>query len=301
MKVAILIPIFNGLDFTKKALKEIFSQLENLIDSPVDFQVIVIDDGSSDGSGGWIRKNFPQVIISEGDGNLWWSGSINKGARVAFKDNKVSHILWWNNDIIPAKDYFENLIKILNGINDDVIIGSKIYVAEKPDEIWAMGGKFDPRSGTKDMVAFHSKESADYQSVIEVNWLPGMGTVVPKKVFDEIGFLDDVNFPQYHGDSDFTYRAFMNGYKILVYPELKIYNSTGNTGMKYPETFSQLTESMKSLKSNYNLKKDLKFYQIHSDSPLAYKVLFKKYFEYTGGFFKWKILGAFGIRRKVKL
>ncbi len=301
MKVAILIPIFNGLDFTKKALKEIFLQLEELKDNVVSFQVIVIDDGSLDGSGDWIRSNYPKVLITEGDGNLWWSGSINEGARLAFKDNETTHVLWWNNDIIPEKDYFRNLVEILGGLEDNVIIGSKIYVAENPEEIWAMGGVFNPVKGVKDMEAFHVKDSSEYQSVADVHWLPGMGTLVPKQTFDKIGYLDDVNFPQYHGDSDYTYRAFKNGFQIKVYPNLKIYNNTGNTGMKYPETYKQLKESMKSLKSNYNIKKDIKFYKIHSESPLAYKVLFKKYFEYMGGFVKWKMLGMIGMKRKVKL
>ena len=301
MKVAILIPIFNGLDFTKKALKEIFLQLEELKDNAVSFQVIVIDDGSSDGSSDWININYPKVRIAKGDGNLWWSGSINEGARLAFKDNETTHVLWWNNDIIPEKDYFRNLVEILGGLEDNVIIGSKIYVAENPEEIWAMGGVFNPVKGVKDMVAFHVKDSSEYQSVVDVHWLPGMGTLVPKQAFDKIGYLDDVDFPQYHGDSDYTYRAFKNGFEINVYPNLKIYNNTGNTGMKYPETYKQLKESMKSLKSNYNIKKDIKFYKIHCESPLAYKVLFKKYFEYTGGFVKWKMLGIIGMKRKVKL
>ncbi len=301
MKVAILIPIFNGLDFTRKALKQIFLQINELKNSSVGFQVIVIDDGSTDGSNEWIKQSFPEVQIERGDGNLWWSGSINVGAKMAFKEPDISHVLWWNNDIIPEKDYFYNLVEILEGLEDNVIIGSKIYVAENPEEVWAMGGVFNPVKGTKDMHAFHVKDSREHQSVVDVHWLPGMGTLVPKKAFDKIGYLDDVNFPQYHGDSDYTYRAFKNGFKISVYPNLKIYNNTENTGMKYPETYKQLKESMKSLKSNYNIKKDIKFYKIQSESPLAYKVLFKKYFEYMGGFIKWKMLGMIGMKRKVKL
>ena len=301
MKVAILIPIFNGLDFTRKALKQIFLQINELKNCSVGFQVIVIDDGSTDGSGEWIKQNFPEVQIAKGDGNLWWSGSINVGAKMAFKDPDISHVLWWNNDIIPEKDYFYNLVEILESLEANVILGSKIYVAENPEEVWAMGGVFNPVKGTKDMLAFHVKDSSEHQSVVGVHWLPGMGTLVPKQAFDKIGYLDDVNFPQYHGDSDYTYRAFKSGFQIKVYPNLKIYNNTGNTGMKYPETYKQLKESMKSLKSNYNINKDIKFYKIHSESPLAYKVLFKKYFEYTGGFVKWKMLGMIGMKRKVKL
>lgn len=301
MKVAVLIPVFNGLDYTKKALKEIFDQLNGLGEVSKVFGVVIIDDGSTDGSSEWIMANFPEVSIAKGDGNLWWSGSINKGAKLAFSDPDVTHVLWWNNDILPAKDYFKNLLKILKDIDENTIAGSKIYVAEKPDEIWAMGGLFDPVKGTKEMEAFHVKDSEEYQSVKDVQWLPGMGTLVPKTAFDKIGFLDDVNFPQYHGDSDFTYRAYSRGFKIKVFPDLKIFNNTGNTGMKYPETFSQLKESLGSLKSNYNIKKDLKFYRIHAGSPIAYKVLAKKYFEYTGGFFKWKVLGLIGMKRKVKL
>ena len=66
---------------------------------------------------------------------------------------------------------------------------------------------------------------------IECDWLPGMGTVTHKSVYEKIGMLDEIRFPQYHGDSDFTLRAKKRGYKIIVYPDLKIYNDNRNTGI----------------------------------------------------------------------
>jgi GT2 family glycosyltransferase len=147
------------------------------------------------------------------------------------------------------------------------------------------------------MIGACRKDGIEYQEKKYADWLPGMGTVTHISVYDELGFIDDQNFPQYHGDSDFTCRAKENGYQIVVYPELKIFNDSKNTGLKHDESLRKLIQSLVSIKSNYNIKKDFLFYRLHARSMIAYKVLFLKYSKYIGGFFKWKILGFFGIHR----
>jgi GT2 family glycosyltransferase len=134
-----------------------------------------------------------------------------------------------------------------------------------------------------------------------VDWLTGMGTIIPKKVIETIGYWDRTNFPQYHGDSDFTYRAKKNGFKVIVHPELILINDVKNSGIEHKGSFKRLLQLMTDLRSKSNFNKNWKFYSIHATSPLAYSPLLLSYFKILGGFFKWKILQFFGINKQKRV
>jgi hypothetical protein len=301
IKVTIVIPVFNGLEYTKNCLDSIHRQLNKISEEKARYSIVVCDDGSTDGTSSWIENHFPNVHLIHGNGDLWWSGGINKGVEHALIHLEPDYILWWNNDIIAADDYFEKAIDVLNENGNTTIIGSKVYLAQYDKRIWSMGGTFNPYSGLKDLIGRGLPDEGNFSEPIECDWLPGMGTIIHCSVFEKIGYVDAENFPQYHGDSDFTYRAKLNGYKILVDPRLKIFNDTRNSGLIHKQTFSSLWKSLFSIRSNYNLPKNIVFYRKYARSPLAYKALLIHYFRYIGGFIKWKILGASGLRRKNSL
>jgi GT2 family glycosyltransferase len=294
--VSVIIPIFNGINLTKKCLESLFNIFSASDFKVVDFKIIVVDDGSTDGSAAWISENYPSVHILYGDGGLWWSGGINKGMAYALQELNTDYVLWWNNDIIPGNDYFTQVEKLISANDDDILIGSKVFILDK-NLIWGMGGRFNPVKGTKFMYGMRQKDCDTYRKPFEVDWFPGMGTIIHRKVFDRIGMLDEDNFPQYHGDSDFTYRAKKAGFRLMVFPELVIYNDITNTGLIHGGRFSNLYRSITSIKSNFNLRKDISFYSKHASSPFAFMALVKKYSLYIGGFYKWKLLNFFGIKK----
>jgi GT2 family glycosyltransferase len=291
--IAIVYPVFNGLEFTKNSLNSLYSvhQIDQL---DAEFHVVIVDDGSTDGTFDWIKKNYPQVNLLKGNGNLWWSGGINLAINHAIKELNCDYILWWNNDIIAGENYFMNLIYHLKIKNPQIILGSKIFHAQNRETIWSMGGLFDAKTGSKSLIGTAQQDSVDYVKPVECEWLPGMGTVTHKSVYDKVGMLDEKRFPQYHGDSDFTYRSKKAGFTILVFPDLKIYNDTRHSGLRHNGNLKQLYQSLFTIRSNYNIKKDFLFYRKHATSLKAYKVLFDKYFRYIGGFIKWKLLGFSG-------
>lgn len=297
IKIAIVFPVFNGLNYTKKCLESLFTLFGLSADKDATFHVVITDDGSTDGTSEWIGQHFPQVNLCEGTGDLWWSGGINKAINYALEELKCDYILWWNNDILPHEDYFINLIKLLKTSDNKTVFGSKVYLAQDKSTIWSMGGIFNTTTGFKSMIGSGEKDGEKYNAPVYCDWLTGMGTITHSSVYDNIGMVDEHNFPQYHGDSDFTLRAKKAGYKIMVSPDLKIYNDTTNTGLKHNESFKGLYSSLFSIRSNYNIKKDILFYKKHTTSIFAYRVVLKKYLKYTGGFLKWKILSFFGIKR----
>lgn len=296
LSLAIVYPVFNGLPYTQNGLHSLFF-LQKIDTQNAKIHVVIVDDGSTDGTYEWIKNNYPQVHLLKGNGNLWWSGGINIAVRYAIDQLKCDYIVWWNNDILATSDYFSILITILKYDDKKTIIGSKIYHAHLENTIWSMGGLFDPKSGRKSMIGSAEIDSQMYEEITECDWLPGMGTITHKSVYERIGMLDAKNFPQYHGDSDFTFRAKKVGYKIIVNPALKIFNDTLHSGLRHNESSKRLIQSLFSIKSNYNIRKDYLFYKKHSESTVAYSILLIKYSKYIGGFFKWKLLGIIGINR----
>ena len=296
--VAILIPVHNGLEYTRPSLeklKQLISELPGY--SPVRFSLVVIDDGSDDGTSEWLREKHPEVTLLQGDGNLWWSGSVSKGARFAIERTEADYVLLWNNDIVPEENYFVRLTEHILNAPRDAIIGSVIYDYNHPDYLWSQGGIFNPRTGQKYMLGMGQPVHRSSLEIRQVDWLTGMGTLIPARVFAAIGYWNARYFPQYHGDMEFAYRATLSGFKNMVYPDLILYNQTENTAALHQNRLSGLWASLFHIKSKYNLAKDIRFYITFSKSPRAYLPLFTKYFRYIGGFFKWKLLRTFGVNK----
>lgn len=296
-KIALIIPVFNGLRFTAACLDGLADKLKFPGSNGAKFTIVVCDDGSTDGTADWISTNHPEVVLLKGDGNLWWSGCINSGTRYAIENLQCDYILWWNNDIEPSEDYFSQLLKIMEQTDVSTIVGSKIYYAGDSSRIWSLGGIFNPRTGQKYMTAMGEPDSDQFNRVYDADWLPGMGSLMHRSVYEKIGYLDNLNFPQYHGDSDFTYRAHLSGFHIKVFPQLKIWNDKSNSGLMHNNSYKMLIRSLHDIKSSYYLKKDLNFYRKYATSALAYQTLAVKYCLYVGGFFKWKFLSLVGVRK----
>lgn len=296
MEYAILIPVFNHLDLTSKMLDNLASILDKTEEGR--FHVIVIDDGSTDGTAAWVEEHHPEVILLKGDGNLWWSGGINMGAAYALDELKVDYLVLWNNDVNIREDYFNNMVRLVSETEMPAILGSKVYVEGEPGMVWTMGGYFNPRNGKYDMYAYYEKDCEEFRKDRDVEWLHGMGTVIPAEVVRKIGYWNREEFPQYHGDSDFTYRAHLAGYRNILKHELHLYNIVENSGIEHEDNFRRMLSLITDTRSKVNLKKNLLFYRKYATSPLAYFRLFGLYFSIIGGFFKWKILGLFGIKKK---
>ena len=104
-RIYIIIPVHNRKHFTLECLLSLRKQTFQ------NFKVIVIDDGSTDGTGEMIEKEFPDVILLKGDGDLWWTGATNLGVEYALTQaGQGDYILTLNNDTELAPDFIERMM-----------------------------------------------------------------------------------------------------------------------------------------------------------------------------------------------
>src|SRR5258708_10408209 len=286
IRFSILIPIYNRLNITKQGLKSLYEALGYYTrsgNSQCRFDVIVIDDGSTDGSSQWISDNYPDVYLLQGNGELWWSGATNVGARYAIEPLHSDYLLLWNDDIAPDNRYFLEVEKIFSRQDiSGIVFGSKIF-AGTTGKIWSIGGYFS-KWGKYGM---YRDPGANPSAFFDCDWLPGMGTIVPASAISTKGlYWDEKQFPQYHGDSDYALRCKENGYQIKTCLNLVLYNASDNSGTGGYKNLKGLWWSLASMRSNYNFRKRLVFYRRHARQPLQYWGLAHTYLFFIGSFFK---------------
>jgi GT2 family glycosyltransferase len=259
---------------TKRGLASIYQSLNYYKingSNELNFRIVVIDDGSVDGSSEWIKNNYPEIIILNGDGNLWWTGSINKGAKFSVEELKSDWILLWNDDTNCSEDYFFQLEKILrNNLYNNAILVSKIFWLNEDGKLFNFGCFFNNKTGVKVAVGYNEKDSDKYNSILKVDWSGGMGTLIPGSILVKLNYFDALNFPQYAGDSDFFLRAKKEGYFSYAIPFLKIYNNRDTTGIYKVKSFKDFKNLLFSNRSMYNFKQNFKFTKRHSNYPISW-------------------------------
>jgi GT2 family glycosyltransferase len=118
--IYILIPVHNRRDTTLFLLETL--NRSKFLDL---YYIVIIDDGSTDGTSEAIAKLYPQVIILKGDGNLWWTGAIVKGMQFAMAQ-EADFLIWLNDDTIPYPDTLPKLIAICQE-NSRIIASAQCY------------------------------------------------------------------------------------------------------------------------------------------------------------------------------
>ena len=281
IKVAIIIPIYNRINVTKQGLISLFSALDYNFDSnQLKYEIVIVDDGSSDGSGEWIIQNYPDIHLINGSGNLWWSGCINMGAKYAVNTLNSDYILLWNDDLFLDKKYFSILTAFLKQTHPlNYICGSRICYESDKKKVWSVGGYFSKWTGEK----YTIRNIKEKKGMLDCQWQPGMGTLVPSFVMAEKNiWWDEKRYPQYYGDSDFTLKCIESGIQVKTNLELVIFNRTELTGDTENPSLRKFWDSLFSIRSFYELKRNFIFYTQHGVAPFVYYGMIKKYIYYFG-------------------
>jgi len=201
--VYILIPVHNRRAITLTCLETLHRNGD--LDH---YQVVVIDDGSTDGTAEAVQASFPDVTILKGDGNLWWTGAIKKGMIYALQNN-ATEIIWLNDDSLPTFDTVSKLIASCKSHPNSIISAYLIHM-ETGKHIFS-GISLDKKKPKEIQVGDSLKPYLLSRDILNGNLV-----CISTDIIRKIGLPDDRNFPHYHGDTDYTFRAKQSGYDLYI-------------------------------------------------------------------------------------
>lgn len=220
-KATVIIPNYNGLSFLGPCLEALKRQRCR------DFDVLVVDNGSTDGSAEWIKEQgVPGIFLKT---NTGFSGAVNAGIRAS----KTPYVILLNNDTEAEPDF----------------VGELLRSVSRSEKIFAVSSK---------MIQFYNKElmdsAGDMYSMLGWAYQRGVGqsirrynrprevfsacagaAIYQRDVFETVGYFDEKHFA-YLEDIDVCYRAKIFGYHNLYCPTAVVYHlGSATSGSKYNE------------------------------------------------------------------
>lgn len=212
VSIAAIITCYNRKEKTLTCLKNLMSQdgIEN-----VDLTVYLVDDGSTDGTGDAVKKNFPQVNLFKGNGTLYWNGGMRFAFAEAMK-NKYNYYLWLNDDTFIYPNSLQLLIEtsitLKQQKSNDVIIAGTIKDIDTGD---ASYGGFVQKSRLQPLKFIQLNCRTEPQLCDTFN---GNVVLIPDKIVQTIGNMNSQYSKMQMGDLDYGLRAKYAGFESWVAP-----------------------------------------------------------------------------------
>ncbi|MFD2937187.1 glycosyltransferase family 2 protein [Spirosoma flavum] len=270
--ISIVIPVHDRKEYTRQCLTCLFAQTYR------NFQIVIVDDGSTDGTAEMISQQFPSVVVLKGDGNLWWTEATNWGIRYAQKGvdkRDENFVLTLNDDTRVAPDYLQTMLDAYRK-HKPCLIGSVSVDSDNPEKLEYAGAIFElyTAGGHHLSEDYNSsyRELAARTSYLESHSLPGRGTLIPMEVFDRIGLFDSKKYIHYMSDIEFSVRARKAGYRLIVNVPSVVYEYVEATGIQVERKISlkDFINGFTSIKSPTNLKVRYHFAIDHSKTKVLY-------------------------------
>ena len=218
-KITIIITNYNGLKFLPACLKALSRQTFQ------DFDILVVDNGSEDGSVQWLKEQqVPSIFLP---GNLGFSGAVNVGIRAACSP----YVILLNNDTEAEPSYVEELLcgiqvspRIFSVSPKMLKMGCKDVIDDAGDMYSLMGWAYQRGVG---------QGARRYNRPCHIFSACAGGAIYRRSVFEKIGYFDEAHFA-YLEDIDVGYRAKIAGYYNRYCPGAVVYHvGSGTSGSKY--------------------------------------------------------------------
>lgn len=193
----VVIPVHN-------ALQDVVTLLSHLRDlNPVlPGAAILVDDGSQDGTAEFVAREFPEVCVVRGDGNLWWGGATRLGMQTAL-DQGAEIIFWLNHDCFPLPGAFEKLAGVLADPKVGCVSG------------WCRIKGYPDYPVNPGFLAFRPLTISGDSEWVEADGVNGNFVGFRTDAVRKVGLPDAESFPHY-GDGVYTIRFTRKGFKVLV-------------------------------------------------------------------------------------
>ena len=223
--VSIILVNWNGKDDTVECIDSIYKNTNHK-----NYEIILVDNASSDDSVKILKRKFPKVKIIENKENLGFSKANNVGAN----KSKSKYLVFLNNDTIVEKNWLSRLLKDIKDKEVGIVMPKIIYSGS--DKINTTGGNmsifgmaFVIGKGEKKMV-LNKKEDRF--------WASGCCTLMEKNLFEKVSGFDE-RFFLYSEDLDLSWKVLNEGKKIIYEPASEIYHKEGTSTKKLSKNYSR--------------------------------------------------------------
>ena len=218
-KVTVIIPNYNGLRFMEPCFAALRQQKFK------EFDILVVDNGSQDGSVEWLKDHeIPSIFLEE---NTGFSGAVNVGIRAC----ETPYVILLNNDTEPHPDYVGELVRCMDRFPEVFSASSKMLQLSNRELMDDAGDMYSVLGWAYQRGV--GQPASRYSRARQVFAACAGAAIYRREVFEEIGYFDESHFA-YLEDIDVGYRAKIFGYKNVYCPTAKVCHvGSGTSGSKY--------------------------------------------------------------------
>ncbi len=229
--LGIIICNFNKIDYLKGCLETLFkSNFKNL-----SYDVIIVDNASTDGSSEYVKESYPNIILLQNETNTGGSGGFDRGIRFAI-EKEYKHVALLDNDILLEKDTIINLIEYIKNNPQVGVVGSKICTMDNPDILQEMGSFIDFEDNFNMILSFKShKDDNSLPDVVVCDYVPACCLVTRNEVLKKAGSFNTDHFI-YWDDMDWCTRVKKYGWEIHAINNSRVFHKLGSAN--HLNTFS---------------------------------------------------------------
>lgn len=235
MDLSVILVNHNAKEITANCIQSIYDKTKS-----ISFEVVLVDNNSSDGSEAYIRSEFPQVRLLVNDVNKGFAAANNQGIKIS----KGKYIILLNNDTSLKNDAFDKMFNFMEKNGAVGALTCKLYEEDGQtvqrncrsfplpwDTMFARASLFTKIFPRNQISRKNMYLDWDYNSAREVDWVSGAALMVRKEVISQVGLLDE-NFYMYWEDTDWCKRMHETGWKIYFLSEAEIIHFTGAGGTR---------------------------------------------------------------------
>jgi len=231
--VAIVILNWNKKDDVLATLKSAFKL------DYYPYEVIVVDNASTDGSADAIAETFSQAHLVRNSTNLGTAGGRNIGLKYANDNFDYKYVLFLDEDTVVEKKFLTRLVEAVRGDKKAGIAGGKTYTEFPSKTIMSVGLRVNLYTGASYSIGCGKTDLGQFNKTGYVDACIGCGVFAKREVINQIGGFDNRFNPYSFEDVDFCLRAAKVGYKTLYVPHALIYHKGCTIGRGRIATFER--------------------------------------------------------------
>ena len=224
-KVYIIVLNYNRKDDTLDCLESLYRM------KYPNFEVVMVDNGSNDGTALAVMEAYPHAHVIENRRNLMFSGGNNVGIRAALAEG-ADYVLLLNNDTVVAPDMLSKMVDAMRAHPEAGMAGPKIYYYPPKDGgtelIWYAGGIVKLWQGLTAHRGIRERDTGQYKEVEYTEYITGCALLATRECLEKVGLLDPLYYI-YAEDADLTMRARLAGYKLLFVPDAKMWHKVSSS------------------------------------------------------------------------